>query len=461
MANQNLSGDYFIKNGQIIPIKGVSGIGQTPLDRFNGVPARDPAYFDNSPEGLAKAYEASVWSYRCTTARAYAIGGIPLLVKTQDDEYIDRSGNAVDERVSSIADQHILQVFLGAGNTKLLRNTSRDLDIWGRAFWIVTKLGIERLNPMTIEIEADMYGIKQFRQVIMGQVIATWEPDELIYFFDYDPLNDLNGLSLLALSLRSVGVEVNIQEFVKAFFENDATPGGLLTTDQKVQANDVEETRRWWQKLFRGVKKKHSVGIAGSGFKYQAITPPIVDLAIPVLREETRREICAAFGVPPTVALATDAANYATSKEQHIAFYTGTIIPQMDFIVDEINKQLVPLFGEGIKVVPDYTEIDVLQEDKTMVAQRAQLEFTAGFLSMNDAREMVDLPPVDDQGNDYYFIQGFGLYKPEELGDAKMQPVPPAPPGGGGGLFGLQMVSLDHLVHQGKDGTTAKQPSPF
>lgn len=573
---QDIAG-YLLHKGYAHAIK--SGRSRTnPLtDWFMGI-QHNETDFTASDDGLTKAYLASLWAYRCISLRGKKVSGIPLLVKTSDDQYVDRTGRPVDDMPSRRMNQHILQAFLGTGREKLRRLIEYDMCIWGRAFIETTQRGLVRLNPTTMIIDKDTRnGIEGFRQNINGQTVAQWAPDELVYIYDFDPSDDLAGLSPLAFVLQHIGSEVNVDTFVSSFFANDATPTGLLTTEQPVTKEQVDEITGWWNKLFAGVSNKFKVGIAGSGLKFEQITSDIANLAIPELRLEVRREICAVFGVPMTIAGADEAANYScivtgelvstpdgplpieevvpgdkvytwadgeshikpveavikqpnpvpvyrittrwhslrasnnhmilcpdtrqasgycwqrtdelrpgdwiitcdepgtfaaetvrhadyigehdvwdlcikddhtfiaqgivvhnTSAEQHQALYTETIIPEVELIVSELNRQLVPRFDRtgNLKIVADISGIEVLQKAKVDLSTRYSGLYVSGVYSLNEARKAEGMAPLD---KDYYNVPNVGLVAADDMPQVAARAIAPPPDNGG---FGGGMASV-------------------
>lgn len=431
---------------------------------FNGWTRNfDPAFFDVSDDGLQRAYLASLWAYRCISLRGKRLAAVPLLVKSHDDQYPDRFGMMHDEPVSRTVRQHVLQRWVGPGSTRVWRTLEYDMCIWGRGFILPTQRGLFRLNPSTIEvIKSPEDGIDGFRQVIDGNIVAEWEPKDLIYFYDYDPTDDVGSISPLAWALSQVGAEVSVGEFVNGFFANDATPAGLLSSDQPLKPTDIDNTMKWWNKLFGGIGNAGKIGIVGGGLKFQQISSSMEDLAIPALRLEIRRDVCAAFGVPMTIALADEAANFATAGQQYVAFYTETILPELDLIIDTLNEQLVPRFDKRgtLKIEADTTKIKPLQEDSAELTNRAVAGFGGGVMTFNESRAMQDLRPTAD---DYINLgQPIGVIRVDDLpiiaarnlrtalgetsqgdpiperqayADALVEQAKP-PSGGGGGGFG-------------------------
>ncbi len=373
-------------DGSMTSLKAISE--RSPLfNKFMGIDD-DQLRIRDEPKGYAEVYAISTVMWRCINVIADTFASLPLSLK-------DKHGKVIEN--------HPLKTLIEKRGARLRRGTAKDMLIFGNAYWLPFQNRIRRLNPLTIEIEKDHNGIHLFRQRIDGGVTGEWQPDELIYFFDYNPMDDLGGLSPTQVALRAISVELNLETFVAAFFENDAVPSLLLTTEKSMSESDKERNAAWWKRLFQGSRNAHKTAILTGGLKAQQLTSSIKDLVVDVLDENYQRKICQAYGVPMTMALATDAANFSTSKEQHQSFYTETLLPFADKILAEVNLQYATSYGEVFFEV-DRQQIDVLQEDRTEITERASQGYTAGYMSMNDARRMEKLPVID--GGDVFLISG-------------------------------------------------------
>lgn len=388
--------------------------------------------FANGTEGYKRAYLASVWAMTCIRIRAQTIEGMPRLIRRADGELLDKKSEAMR--------------FFNQKTARMFYRTESSLMIWGTAFWRPYihhgKLKVNVLNPSSVEVYKTERGITHYIQRVNG---STWyfKPDELVYFHLYDPDDDLGGLPPTAWILKTVGVDAQMDRFAHAYFENDATPGGYFYNPSIVPQSDAERQVKWWQKWFQGVQNKGRIGYLDAGTKYESLTPVMNDLAVAELDEKVKRRIGAAYGVPTTISGMDDAANFSTAKEQHVGFYTTTILPQWDFLASVIDEQFMPrwgaeFFGEKrLYLEPDSNSIEVLQEDRAEVTQRAATGFQAGFTSFNAARVLNGEEEI--QGGDFFILPNIGLVTKEDIEQGRLPkglPQPPNPFGGGGGMFG-------------------------
>ncbi len=376
------------------------------FDAFHGITRRDDRDLGLSRGDMARAYASAVWAYRCVKLRADAVAGVPLVL-------LDRDGAPIED--------HPLLTLLRDVNPKtmnlgdLLRATEAAYNIWGVAYWLKVRAGqgvgsrskgvkwLVWLNPQTVEAIVDpQRGVIGYKQTI-GSQTRTYAPEDVIVFRNFDPLDDLGGLSPLSVALSEINAELNAARFVAAFFANDARPAGLLTTEQPLQESDMERTRSWWSRLFGGVRNKWKTGIAGGGLRWQTITFPPSDLALKDLRAEDRRAICAVFGVPPGMAGAWEATTYATAREQKASFYEDTILPQLEYLAEVLNWSLLShypdLSARGARLAWDLDSIAALRETATDKARRLTMLFEAGVITRNEVRAglgMTALPAEED-----------------------------------------------------------------
>ncbi|HEC22001.1 MAG TPA: phage portal protein [Chloroflexi bacterium] len=409
MQTDQPQGLWIGPDGQSRPVRVKGG----PLfDWFHGIRRGQSRELSGSKADLARAYASAVWAYRCIKLRADAVAGVPLIL-------LDRSGEPINEHPLLTLLRDVNPATMNLGD--LLRATEAAYNIWGVAYWLKVFGGrngdgrrvrwLVWLNPQTVEPVVDAeQGITSYRQTV-GTRTREFGPEEMIVFRNFDPLDDLGGLSPLSVALSEINAELNAARFVAAFFANDARPAGLLTSDQPLHDTDIERTRVWWQRLFRGAGNKWKTGIVGGGLRWQTITFPPTDLALRDLRAEDRRAICAAFGVPSALAGAWEAATYATAREQKASFYEDTIIPQLEYLAEVLNWSLLPhypdLVARGARLAWDLDSIAALRESATDKAQRLAMLFETGLVTRNEVRAGLGMPLLPEEEDGFVFeLQG-------------------------------------------------------
>lgn len=335
--------------------------------------------------GLALAYGVGVWAYRCIQLRAQAIGGIPARIVGADGEPVEN---------------HPAALMFGDTASGLLGRIEEALCVWGVCYIEPVRNGLGKLhslkwlNPQTVSPIVSPAGITGFFHS-GGSRSVTFLPDELVYLQSFNPNNDLGGLGPLAVALAAVNADGNAVDYVRSFFGNGARIDGILTVP--TGNNDtIDRVEAKWRKVFRGAANAFkTLVLGGQGITYTPVSSSPGDLAMAELRAENRRDICAAFGVPPVLTGAWEAANYATAAQQRAGFYTETILPECDFIEDELNRQVMAVYYPGYSLRFDTDGIDALQENELKRNQAISAGYQAGWLTRNEARRRAGLPPVE------------------------------------------------------------------
>jgi len=380
----------------------------SPLfESFHGIGGRRDRDLTATPGDLARAYSCAVWAYRCIKLRADAVAGVPLML-------VERDGARIEEHPLLTLLHDVNPHMMNLGD--LLRATEAAFNIWGVAYWLKVQAGkggrrsagrpvrwLVWLNPQTIEPVADpVRGIVAYRQTAGGRT-RELAPEDVVVFRNFDPLDDLGGLSPLSVALSEINADLNAARFVASFFANDARPAGLLTTEQPLHEAEIERARSWWARLFQGTRNRWKTGIVGGGLKWQPITYAPTDLALKDLRAEDRRAICAVFGVPPGLAGAWESVTYATAREQKASFYEDTILPQLEYIAEVLNWSLLPhdrdLAARGARLAWDVDGIAALRETVSEKAERLARLYEAGVIRRNEVRAalgMAALPAEED-----------------------------------------------------------------
>lgn len=411
MTIPQTKGAWIGANGQATPARIKSG----PLfDAFHGIRRSSDRHLSASKADLGRAYASAVWAYRCIKLRADAVAGVPLVLH-------DRTGTLIEE--------HPLVQLLREGTStvislsEMLRATEAAYNIFGMAYWLLRPRGpgstgvkwVTWVNPQIIEPEIDpLHGITGYKQTSEGRSVHV-DASHVIAFRNFNPLDDLSGLSPLSVALSEINAELNAARFVSAFFANDARPAGLLTTEQPLVEAEAERVRTWWQRLFRGAGNKWKTGIVGGGLKWQTITFPPQELALAELRAEDRRAICAVFGVPAGLAGAWEATTFATAREQKASFYEDTIIPQLDYYAQVLNNSLLrayypDLAAQGAQLSFDYDSIEALSETASEKVERLNRLFSAGVVTRNEVRSQIGMTQLPAEHDGFVF----DLHKQED-----------------------------------------------
>jgi hypothetical protein len=114
------------------------------------------------------------------------------------------------------------------------------------------------------------------------------------------------------------------------------------------------------------------------------------------------KDLCNIYAVPVQLLNNTESATYNNMKEAKKALYQNCVIPELNKIRDELNRWLVPKFGEKLFIDFDYSAIPELQEENEKVVDQLA---KAWWVTPNEKRSVMNYG-VDDENTalDNYYI---------------------------------------------------------
>lgn len=306
--------------------------------------------------GLQSAYQGVPWIFRGVKLRCNALASMPLDV-LKGDTVVDSSGDW----------QNVVGCIPNIN--RLLWQIEAALTVFGSAYLYreanrVKTVGLRFLNPQTITPRIDAAaGLTGFTRKIGAQQIEL-TPEQLIYFWEYDPFVELGpAVTSPALSaMKAANTLTSFDDFVQMFFERGAVKATLLTMSGNPPPAEKERIKTWWRRFMSGLRNAFSAEVVNA----DGVTPVVVgegvsELNNKELTDAKREDIAVALGVPQTL-LFSNAANYATAKQDDLHFYTKTIMPEAEFIAAVLNEQLFAPMGYRIVFRPE--TLEVFQQDE-------------------------------------------------------------------------------------------------
>jgi HK97 family phage portal protein len=203
--------------------------------------------------------------YACVRILAESVAGLPLHVYR-------RKENGGKERDKS----HPLYALLhDAPNPEMTSFVFREtlmshLALWGNAYAQIirdgtgTVRGLYPLLPQNMRVWRDENGELRYdyRSSKNGGITPLKRYDVLhIPGISFD---GLKGLSPIDLAKNAIGVSISTERYGAKFFENDASPGGVLTHPGKI--NDPDKLKASWKDLYSG--SKNATNPSHSAFEY-------------------------------------------------------------------------------------------------------------------------------------------------------------------------------------------------
>lgn len=222
-----------------------------------------------------------------------------------------------------------------------------------------------------------------------GSVI--YDVQDIIHIKDNNYKTVYRGASRLKPALRTMQALLNMRAFQDGFFQNGATPGLVLKTDERLNERHKEKLLAEWSRKYNPRSGGKRPLILDGGMSVDAISSinfRELDFQNSIIENE--KIVLKTLGIPP---LLMDGGNNANIRPNHRLYYLETILP----IVEKINSALERFFG--FEIYEDVTYIHALRPELKEEAAYYTTLVNGGVLSPNEARDALGkekMPGHDD-----------------------------------------------------------------
>jgi len=193
------------------------------------------------------------------------------------------------------------------------------------------------------------------------------------------------GGSPIRVAARQVDLQAMAAEWNARLLKQDCRPPGAIVTEGVLEDEQREELEKQMEEKMMGYKNAGRPPVFEAGIKWQsfAITPKDMDW-INSDKLNTRK-ICAVFNVAPELIGDAENKTYSNYQEARRALYLENILPLMDYLRDEYNNWLSPLWeNERLMLEYDKDSIEAIKEELTAVYTR---QAQAHWRTVNEKRE--------------------------------------------------------------------------
>jgi HK97 family phage portal protein len=242
---------------------------------------------------------------------------------------------------------------------------------------------IELINPDRVQPQVDQYD-RTVTWRLDGQEI---DPDDLWHKRAYPMPGQPLGLSPIAYFAQCIGLGLAAEQYGSAFFGDNATPSGIITSDEVVTSEQSRYLYERWVAMKRG---RRGIAVFGSGAKFQPISiNPEESQFIESMRFNVQ-QISRIFGVPPEM-LGADSGNsqtYANVESRDLSLLKYSVQPWLGRLERAMNT-LVPR-GQYAK----FNAAALLRTDTLSRYQSYAIGLDKGFLTIEEVRALEDREPL-------------------------------------------------------------------
>lgn len=369
-----------------------------PLDRmriayraFRAAPllaARLEYGIDERPEAIhyEDLYSTSAAVYACIKLRADTLSRPILKVyrrkNGQAEELIDHPLRKLIDRMNPFWTR-----------SQLWRQTETDLLWHGNAFWGLETFGgkapveIWRMRPDWMRVVPDRrHYIKGYLYQVEG-IDYSWSPQEVIHFRYANPLNEYWGLSPLMAARYAAELGIDATKFNRNFFLNASTAATALISKVALSKEQADDLTRRWEQAFVGVSKAHRTAVLSPDLTVEKLSINQRDAEWMNAMKWSLADIARVFRVPEPL-VGEEKAVYKNIREAETAFWHECQIPELLWMEEILNAELIPLFDDSsLFVAFDISMIEAIQADIAAVIEGYAKYLDRGVMTINEVRQ--------------------------------------------------------------------------
>ncbi|MEH2508688.1 HK97 family phage portal protein [Nitrobacteraceae bacterium AZCC 1564] len=214
----------------------------------------------------------------------------------------------------------------------------------------------------------------------------------------------LIGVSPIYANAMAATQGLNIQTNSIRLFENNSSPGGILTAPGEISDATAERLKTDWEENFSG-KNFGRVAVLGDGLKFEKMALTAVEGQLIEQLKWTAEVVCSTFHVPPYKLGIGPMPTNNNVQALNLEYYTQAL--QSPIEAAEL------CLDEGLEMAADIgTEFDLdglLRMDSVTQVATLKEAVGAAIMAPNEARKKLDLKPVAGGNSPMIQEQNFSL----------------------------------------------------
>lgn len=352
---------------------------------LNQLPPEAWQHLSGTPAATSvlKLYNSVPWLYRGVNLIADAVGNMPWA-------YHDQAGAEVEDA----------RLPFDVSLRDCLNTAAGDYVLYGAVYFHkgMNRLGVptrlQRWIPTSVtpKIDADA-GLTAFERRWGGQA-QSFAIEDVAYLWYPNREAELGaGTPPAVVALKAGGLLGAIDGYGSGWFENGAQGVTLLFFEGSPNDTELARIDSWIQRRLTGLKNAGRT--LGVRTKPDAVTLGETPdkMALAELTDKKREDVATGLGIPHSL-LFSNAANFATARQDDIHFYTKTVTPLSERLGDMLTDTVFSRFGLTLKPHPE--RIELFQNLEAEKSQALALMRDRRAISINEYRDTMGFDTVDE-----------------------------------------------------------------
>lgn len=254
-----------------------------------------------------------------------------------------------------------------------------------------------------------------------GASKKKFQPQDILWFRTFDPMNPLGGFSPLEAWLKTVDAEQKHAAFIDWIYDNGGSPDYIVQAEDGMSTDQKKLFRREWKKMFsRLFNRRENIAIMSGKGSVTPLGRTPRDLESVAQDTLLRDKIAIAFGVPKSL-ITSDDVNLANAREGSVTFMRNSIMPMVQRVEDTLNEQLTEMWSDRLILIHD----NPILEDRKIIIEERDSMLRSGY-SIDEVREWEGRPQLGTAESTVPMIRTDVM--PLDMMQNVFNPLPPAKP---------------------------------
>jgi HK97 family phage portal protein len=250
-------------------------------------------------------------------------------------------------------------------------------------------VALQPLDPTRVDIRRNPQS--RLREFVIDGGQAVLPGEDVLYIPEMRRPGSLKGVSRVDELKQTLGLAKALDEFASRYFSNGANTSGIIEFPGNLTQEQAKDLVDSFEAGHKGLKKAHRPGVLSGGAKFTKTGSDGEQAQMLQSRQFAVEEVARVFRVPPSmIGLNTPGAMSYASVEHNAIQFTRYSLTPLIAAIEEAHNRLLP--GDSfLRVNMD----GLLRGDSATQAQVFSTALQAGYMSVNEARGLMDMRPVE------------------------------------------------------------------
>jgi len=221
---------------------------------------------------------------------------------------------------------------------------------------------------------------------------------------------------------------INAQHASALLFQNNSTPGGVLTTPVSLDDAQKQRIKDEWESKFSRINLGR-VAVLSGGMKFEKMPMTHVEVQMVENLKWSAEVVCSVYHVPPYKVGVGALPSYNNVQALNVEYYSQALQSHIEEIEELVDHALGIGWGESLGT--EFDTDNLLRMDSTTLVTTIRDAVGAGVMAPNEGRAKLDLKPKQGGETPYLQQQNYSLAalaKRDAQADPFATAAPPALP---------------------------------